>query len=362
MEQAVNEMRDVVLGQMREQEKAGKLSKAHGYDHVENVARYAGVFGRYLAGQMGLDPEIVSRYAQMSGWGHDVIRYASQTEAGEDASARLLEVWYESLFSRSMSRDEYQRFVVDIVRNSDRSFSEMQTIYKDDPKALAVALALVAGDKLIEASGPRVLERRTFFVGGERMRNPKDLGAAFEYPRESNLGVLSETFVRLGDVNHVMNYASHPALLKLAQELHSYQYQFYAGLLADVNMSEEEAVEQISNRLRSNPLTEKLAARTEKGGKRLVAEKHLDGTYFEANNLSVLTAAIKSMPANEDLARSSILLVEGFSIPDSPEDAINWYKIAQKNSFTPTFRTWMDAIIAYREGTFADQLLERLQD
>ena len=361
MDSPVETMIDTVLGQMREQERAGALSKAHSYDHVENVARYAGVFGTYLAGKMDLDPERVASFAQMSGWGHDVIRYASQNESGEDASARLLESWYNPLFAESVSRDDYQRLVVDIVRKSDRSFAEMQSIYKDDPEALAVALALVAGDKLIEASGPRVLERRSFFVGGERMKNPRDLGAVFSYPIESVSGVLSETFVRLGDVNHVMNYASHPALLKLAQELHAYQYQFYAGLLADLKMSEPEAVEVLSQRLRSNQLTEKLAVRTEKGGKRLVAERHLDGTYFDANNLSILADTVRNLPDPLELAWATGLLVKAFATAESPKDAIEIYKSIDAGISGPTFSKWLNDIIAYREGTFADQLLEKLQ-
>lgn len=291
----------------------------------------------------------------MAGWSHDIVRYASQVESGEAASARLLESLYDSHFSK-IPRDAYQRLVVGIVENSDRNFLDMQSLYQNDTEALCVALGLVAADKLIEASGPRVLERRSFFVGGERMRNKKDLGAVLEYPEESNLGVLSETFVRLGDVNHVSNYSAIPALLALAQELHSPQYQMYKGLLLTSGMTEKGAVSYIVHRLQSLP---KLADRTGKGGKRLVEERHLDGTYFVENQLPILLTTVRSMPEDFELKYSTERLINEFALADSPEQPIEDHK--KNPDGPPTYRKWMNDIIAYREGRFAETLLERLR-
>ncbi len=356
MSNPVITMRDIVLEKMHEQEKSGTLSAAHSYDHVENVSRYAGIFASYLAKRFDTDPNYASAFAEMDGWAHDIIRYASEVESGEDASARFLESLYETHFSKSINRDDYQNLVVGIIRNSDQSFERMAEIYKDNKDALVIALALVAGDKLIEASGPRVLERRSYFVGKERMLNSKDLGAVFKYPNESANGVLSETFVRLGDINHVSNYSSDKSLLSLAQKLHSLQYQLYKGLLLNLGMTEEEALGFIVDRM-SEKLP-KLAERVKRGGKRLVDERHMDGTYFSNLNLTILSNAIKSMPDDEDLKESSSALVSAFSLAESPEFAIEAYK---SNPYDlPTFRNWMEGIIAYRKGTYVDELLKNL--
>jgi len=353
---AVAEMQDTVFSQMGEQRRKGKLSKAHSYDHVENVAKYAGKFAPYFAKRLGVsDSEKLAYFAEMDGLAHDVIRYASETDSGEDASARFLEDVYDVHFSSLVPKEDYDRLVVGIVRNSAENFARMRELYQNDPEALAVALAVVSGDKLIEASGPRVLERRAFFVGNERMRNPKDLGAVFKHPDESSDGVLTETMVRLGDINHVSNYSSEPSLLNLAQELHTYQYHWYKGLLG--NMEEAEALEFLLKRLRSSETTASLAKRVEKGGSRLVAEQHLNGKYFEENNLNILLKAVKTPP--EDLHESSWLLVSLFSVAKDPEEIIKTFELRPYGP--PTLRIWMRAIIKYRSGDFGEDLLERLE-
>lgn len=356
---AVAVMKDLVFSQMKKQEDAGKLSLAHGYDHVGNVSEYAGIFAPYFGRRLGVkDPERLAPFARMAGFSHDVIRYASETESGEDASAEFLDSQFDSAFSPFMSREEYRRFVVEVVKNSKENFARVMELYKDDPEVLAVALAVTAGDKLIEASGPRVLERRSFFVGGERMRNPKDLGAVFRYPQESFMGVLTETMVRLGDVNHVSNYATFPPLLDLAQELHVPQYQWYVGLLRSLGMFQKEALGYFLSRLRSSAVTEKLAGRVEKGGRRLIEEGHVSGKYFEQSGLHKLSDAVESALYN-DSPESSLLLVGQFATAETPEKAIEAY---EKNPFGPdTFKKWMGEIAEYRRGDFGKKLVARLE-
>lgn len=357
-EKPVEVMKGIVFGHMKEQEKTGQLSKAHSYDHVENVARYAGVFAGYLARKLNVGSEKAVIFARMAGLSHDIVRYAAEGgKSGEEESAALLSSIYDDYFSNLVTRDDYERLIVGVVRNSKNGFTEMQQIYANDHEARAVALALVAGDKLIEASGPRVLERRPFFVGGERMRNKKDLGAALGFPHESHLGVLSETFVRLGDINHVGGYASDPSLLKLAQELHKYQYQFYKGLLLLTGMTETEALEYIGKRFEEK--LPKINAAVQKGGKRLIEEHHLDGTYFEHNNMPVLLQAVREMP--DDLRDSSKELVRIFAEADSPDAAIDKYLFHQRRSGPLTFDRWMNDIIEYRNGRFTARILESLE-
>lgn len=358
MKEAVDAMRDVVFSHMRKQEEAGNLSKAHSYDHVANVSRYAGVLAPFFARQFGAkNPERLAVFARMAGLSHDVIRYASEAESGEDASAAFLQGEYDAKFSSLVPRDYFEKFVVDVVRNSGESFPKMSEIYQDDPEARAVAFAVTAGDKLVEASGPRVLERRSFFVGKERMKSPKDLGAVFSFPDESYQGVLTETMVRLGSVNHVSNYAEIPPLLTLAQELHSPQYHWYAGLLKNLGIGEEEALEYLLSRLRSSESTGKLANRLERGGRRLVEEEHLEGSYFRENGLDVLYNAVENVP--EDAEESSLLIVKQFVDAESPEEATEDFRRNPKGP--PTFQRWMRDIIAYKEGDFGEQLVKRLE-
>lgn len=356
--EAVDVMKDVVFSHMKKQEESGKLSKAHSYDHVANVALYAGLLAPYFGKRLSVsDPERLVDYAQMAGFSHDIIRYASQTDSGEDAGARFLESLYDDYFT-SIPEDYYNRFVTDVVRHSGESFLQIQERYKDDPEALAIALAVVAGDKLIEASGPRVLERRSFFVGRERMLNPNDLGAVFSFPTESPHGVLSETMVRLGSVNHISNYETVPALLDLAQELHSPQYHWYRGLLLHLGMDEDEALDYLVRRLKGSPITEKLARRVEEGGRRLVDEHHLNGKYFEQQNLPVLLNTVRNPPEDGDLRISAIDIVDHFARYKTPERAINRFEETPFGS--PTFQEWMKDIIAYRRGNFGEELLARL--
>jgi len=343
----VSEMGDLVFSHMKSQEDAGKLSKAHSFDHVSNVSHYAGKLAPYFGRQLGVQqPEQLVPYAQMAGFSHDLIRYASQTDAGEDASARLLASYYPSHFASLVGAADFDRFVVDIVRKSDQSFPDMRTTYANDPEALAVALAVVAGDKLLEASGPRVLERKSFFVGRERMLNPTDLGAVFTFPEESVHGILTETMVRLGSINHVSNYDSDPALLALAQRLHSPQYHWYAGMLQSLEMDSMEALKYLSARLNENPATIKLAQRLEKGGSRLVDEDHLNGNYFREHGMEVLHGAVAEVPG--DVMESSVALIHAFTSVDSPEKAVAEFE--SRPDGPVTYQAWMRDIAAYRRG------------
>jgi hypothetical protein len=356
-ENCVEKMKEIVISHMKEQEIAGTLSKAHSYDHVRNVSRYAGIFAKHFAEKLNVDPEKAKMYANMSGWSHDIVRYASQVNSGEEESAALLQSLYESKFS-SLPKNDYERLVVSIVKNSDRTFKDMQEIYSDDPEALAVAMGLVVGDKLIETSGPRVLERRCFFIG-ERMNNPDDLGSALKFPKEAPEGVLSETFVRLGNVNHISNYSYDKAVLDIAQVLHAYQYELYKGILFQMNRSEENALSYILEKLSPN---KKLAERVEKGGKRLVNERHLDGTYFNSNGLDILSKALSEMPSEPELSESSYHLSMNFATAKDPKEVTENWKLSEKKRHPDTYNRWMRDIIDYNEGNYAEKLLEKISD
>lgn len=358
MDQLVQKMREVVFAYMKKQEEAGKLSLAHSYDHVDNVGRYAGIIIPYLGKRLGVsDIDQLSSYAESAGLAHDIIRYATETGGSEEDSALHLERIYDAEFSHLISRPDYQRFIVDIVRNSKANFTEAGELYRSDPQTLVVGLAVTAGDKLIEASGPRVLERRSFFVGRERMLDKNDLGAVFTHPTDSEKGVLSETMIRLGDINHVSNYAAFPALLRLAEELHSPQYQLYEGLLRYLVTSEEDARDYLLKIFRGSIATKKLADRFERGSKRLVDEQHLSGRYFEEHNLPTLLHTVKNFP--DDLRESTHSLIQHFATNSTPAEAIRLY---EGDPFgPPTFRQWMGDIAAYRRGDFGQELIERLE-
>lgn len=361
MDSPVNTMRELVFQEMAAAEGRGELSKAHGPDHVENVGRYASKLAPWFGKRLGVaEPDRLAVYGGMAGLSHDVIRYASQVDAGEDSSAQWLDAQYGDHFSRAVPQDEYGRFVMDVVRTSNQSFSAVQDTYRDDPEALAVALAVAAADKLIEASGPRVLERRSYFVGKERMLNPQDLGAVFRHPDESMEGVLSETMVRLGHVNHVSHYGTDDTLRDLVEELHAPQYLWYRGMIMAMSKTEKEAFEEIHGRLAANEATQSLAARVEQGGRRLLDENHLEGQYLGHHGFPRLQHVVDCPPDDDDFADSSQYLVMTFATAPSPEEAIKAFE--RRPEGPPRFQHWMRDIAAYRQGGFGEHLMARLDE
>jgi len=354
LEQAYELMSNFVTEVIFNARKEGRVSPAHELDHFQAVDLYGGAATTYFARQSNLDPGI-RFYTKMSGRGHDLVRFASQVESGEEASAILLAAEYPR-FRGLIPEKDYQRFIVEVVRNSDKDFKALDVLYKDKPKERAIALGLVVADKLIEASGPRVLERRSFFVGKERMQNPADLGRVLRYPEESDLGVLSETIIRLYDVNHVDYYAHDPHLKVLADTLHAWQYPFYRGLLQSRGLTEGQAATLLAKRLESVP---KLAERFNKAVARLKDERHLESNYLKERGFNKIVEALK---AHSNPAVSSRLLVEVFALADNSQRVIeDWRSLrAVRTSLPSSFTGWMADIVAYQEGSFERQLLAAL--
>ncbi|MFH1409875.1 MAG: hypothetical protein ABIH34_08250 [Nanoarchaeota archaeon] len=352
-------MKTQVYEHMQEKDRVGQLSLAHNYDHVENVAKIAGILAPYFGRKLGVEnPNDLRPFAEMAGYGHDAIRYMTQKDSGEASSATFADTIYHDHLTSLVDHELYHRLVIDPIETHGESFGSVSEIYKNDLEAKAVAMAVAAADKLFEASGPRVLERRSFFVGKERMLNPDDLGAVFKYPEESLLGVLTETMVRLGDVNHISNYASDPALLAIAEELHSFQYQFYLGMLFALRTDEQGSLDYLVQRLEGSAKTKELAARLEKAGKRLVAENHFDSTFLDQNGYKHLANRIRVIPS--DLAESAITLISLYSQTDSLEAALAAHEANPKGP--ATFKAWMKAIKAYRNGEYTNELIRRIEE
>jgi len=328
----------------------GRLSKAHDIDHVIAVSNFAGVTARALAIGQGFD-ELVDRapiLGAVAGNLHDYHREAKETEPHGPASANaFLDMWLQG--NTGFNTQEFDA-VYRAIAHHEASLPELSEIFgdpigqKQQILPAIVAFSLKTGDGILEASGYRVLERRAFFVGKERMQNG-DLKGIFKYPEESDLAVIGESLRRLYGKLPIDSY---PDWVKsYGEKLHSIQYKFLNGLLRYRGMDEARAAS----------FMEEAGFPKFDGIKDKVREqRHLNGRYFPADRYPVLAERITWLrklmdEEKDDLAEASHLLVETIAQADSPEEGIELYgKCAGLNTYANEFYNGMKG---YREGSDA---------
>jgi hypothetical protein len=197
---------EYVQGWFEKRAARGKLSKVHDWQHVRAVARHARAAAEELALNEGFSPEAARQLgikAETAGYLHDIVRRNTELKPHGTVGEALV----NKIFRTSLGRVEKQakgevgvgepRFAKggavtkreppfsDLTAKEMAQISSAVGLHEADwktledkvkplsPEARIIAQALVAGDKIFEASGHRVLERRSFFVGKERME--KDL-------------------------------------------------------------------------------------------------------------------------------------------------------------------------------------------
>jgi len=185
----------------------GQLSKAHAFDHVEAVARNA---YEYVI-EKGGDEETAER-AYIAGIFHDVERKKNEKLPHAPLGAKWLltsregrkiaERYGENALNQiafaialhSLAFDKVlalkpnanrtdAKAVISLILEKGEINTTSEDIEKQcvfDAGAKLIAEAITYADKITEAKGPRVVERRSFFVGGERARNDKKLIACLE--------------------------------------------------------------------------------------------------------------------------------------------------------------------------------------
>jgi hypothetical protein len=190
------------------------------------------------------------------------------------------------------------------------------------PRKRIVFEALVLADKLFEASGYRVLERRAFFVGKERLK--KDLAyLRGEYGKKAPLyAVAMESCMRLRAINALGDY---PKWIRpIAKPLHEIQTRFYFGLLKHLGLSERQLVKEMEriNFPKFSKYKDKINAEVAKAN--------------SSNRIKRLDA---------DVALSAAELVGIFVKADSPNVAIKGWRPRGKAA-----REWLTGIGGARSG------------
>lgn len=337
-----------VLGEMR---KLGTLSKAHDESHCEAVANYGGIATEALMSMFPNYAENVSNLTRIAGYLHDIKRESTEKiphgPAGAEYFSNLCKtrspwtkidnVAYDAIYR---AIQEHEGSFKDIVTKFG-SPTQPNLLYNIDSRVPSVvAHGVLVGDKALEASGYRVLERRSYFVGKERML--KDLKDIFKYPDESHLAVLGETQIRLYARNPIVEYPSW--LRDFAEEWHAIQYAFYRGLLNYANMTEEEAAKFM--------LEKKFPKFTPELAEQIHKQRHLDPSYFASQGFIGLANRIEEQKNYDqgDLAISCGKLVSLFAQAESPEKAIeDFWK--SKETQPRYLLNFMSGIKEYREGT-----------
>lgn len=360
----VKEAESLMKQKCAEKRKAGTLSKVHEESHMSAVAIFGAATARALVEGRGEtdDDNTVKDITKIAGYLHDCEREATEKVPHGQASAEFvrgyaLENWPEI---HSQLDVIYQ-----VIKQHEGSFKDIfdafgspLSLFSEQPRNLIpsiVAHSIIAGDKAFEASGYRVLERRSVFVGKERTIKG-DLKDIFKYPNEAHISVLGETMIRLYARNPIDAY---PDWLKpFAQEWHAIQYQFYKGLLMKAELDEIEAALFF--------LKKNFPKFDQKLVDLIKEQQHLNGKHFDKEKYPILAAEIEKL--NEmnllelyDLKRASWGIVQAIATAESPEEAIEKYKKGDRIFGVPGYYTkFFNGIIAYREGS--DEFVKEIED
>jgi len=350
-EAVVERIRAIVHDEFDRKRAEGRLSLVHDIDHVEAVGTYAPVLARFFASRAGIPEqhmEDIEFDAAVAGWAHDLVREATETEPhGPAGGKKFLELYKTDDVLRQIPEIDFY-LMLKVIENHELNFADTVEMYGSDRFALAVAEAICVADKVLEASGHRVLERRAFFAGKERMK--KDL-TMFQYPEESFLSVLGESLIRLYQKSRADTYPGE--IRPLVDMLHATQYDFVTGLLARAGMSEAEAADFF--------LKKGFPKFTDELAKRVAEEQHLGGQFFSEAEYPRIAGAIKEAgdsregSSPSDRAVSSDVFVRYFAESETPTSAVRRYESDGNLTGLEWFGSWMDGVLAYRSGAFRER-------
>ena len=152
-----------------EKRQKGKISLVHDIDHVKAVADYGSTAAEFFASKHNLSPEErkrISKVAAVTGWCHDIVREATETSPHGSECKKYLERLYNIDHTIPfLVSEETWNIIGDVVGSHELGFDAITEKYENRPiPELCIAQGIVVGDKLVEASGPRVLERRSFLL------------------------------------------------------------------------------------------------------------------------------------------------------------------------------------------------------
>lgn len=352
VEEKIYEVKKFVEKEFEDKRRRGLLSLAHDISHVYSVANASSLIARYLARREGLKgiEDDLAYLSELAGLLHDIKRDVKEeiphSQLGEEYILKSEEL-------ASLISYEERQILSHVIGVHEKSYSEVSRILSYNPIESIVARALVVADKLFEASGPRALERRSFFVGKERILNG-DLKGKFRFPDESYLSVLGEGLRRIYGINHVRNY---PEELKpLVDELHSWQYEFDYGLLAKAKINKK--IDRIDE-TDAYKYFESLGFPKIEDVRDSIKEKHLGGKYLKKDEYPIIVKTIENILNEniEHIGEDAYRLVYEIVISETPDEFVE-----RMNDILPEgyYGKWIDGIVNYRKGIFFYQLGDKL--
>ncbi|MEM7821837.1 MAG: HD domain-containing protein [Candidatus Aenigmatarchaeota archaeon] len=329
------------------EQKKGQISLAHDLTHGRGVASFASLITKYLAKRYHIEnSEYLAFLAEICGLLHDIKREATEELPHGPAGAEYI----KNAEIKNLFLPEELEILYKVIYHHEESYDEISKRFEDFSIKI-IAQAIGVADKLAEGSGPRALERRSFFVGKERVVSG-DLKGKFKYPEESYLSVLGETIRRLYDINHAKKFS--PEIMPIVDFLHPWQYEFYKGLLLSCEMDEVEATKYLHKR--GFPKLE--------GALKRIDERHLNGLYFESKEFPQLTKTINELASTniDDLKHSTHRLIMEYVCANSMDEVVRRYEqINLAEHEDGFFVRWMQGIISYRSGNLVKELEKKLE-
>ncbi len=340
--EVINEIRSFVEEELGNRD---RKSLAHDIDHLIFVSKGAKTGARYLSKIYGInlnDIENLASLAEIAGLLHDIKREKTNLPHAE-ASVKYVK---EKGILDGLLNSEEAEIIYSAIQLHEKGYDEIEEECKD-PYTLIVARSLIIGDKLFEGSGPRVIERRCFFVGRERVLDG-DLKGMFNFPNESYLAVLGEGLKRIYGVNHAKNYERE--LWPIVDELHTYQYEFDAGLLG--GRDEIEVVNELEKRGFSFGNVKK----------RVERERHYEGKYFSREEFPKISKAIKVINSLDNKERKILendakRLCYEIIVSPTPKDFVEMIWDLSPEGW---YGKWVDGIRDYHSGKFFYEIEEKL--
>jgi hypothetical protein len=302
--------------------KMNKISPAHDEKHCENVGIYGGMIAEDISKKFNIDFLKIKELTEKAGFLHDIVREPKETEPhGPEGADWLLygagvinekkDSWLVMPPEIELNLSDSATIAYGIRYHEDKlkDIISNSMFDKEKNEKNVTAVSLKIADALLEASGYRVIERRAFFVGNERV-NRGDLQYLKEKygERAPIMAVLGETQIRLYGKNKLQDYPEW--LQPVAQELHAIQYRFYTNVMKSIGFKlyEEDKIasqfvgnfpkftEELYEKIKNEPhITGELS------NNKIIFENILKGVSTDSDILNILKMVSKTHSMEEAL-------------------------------------------------------------
>ncbi|MFA6064993.1 MAG: hypothetical protein WCW44_01765 [archaeon] len=312
-------------------EKKGIGSKVHGGDHAMAVAKTAYMLAYRKALAEGASIPEAKRSASMAfaaGGQHDMTRKATELKPHGNTAKRAfltLAKRYPSVYEFNAAEKEA---IADAIELHELAYEELKAkVAGKTREARVAAEAVQIADKVFEASGVRVIERRAFFVGKERLMPGKDLHYLKEiYGEKAPLcAVAMESCMRLRGINYLPDVEK--AMQPIAAPLHAVQEKFYLGLLHEIGFKNESQLLEEMKRIKF-PKLDKMGAKIEK-------------------TIAIEAPRVARLNISSDTAKSAAETVMHFVQSKSPTEALATFRPQGQQA-----KEWLKGMQGYRQGNF----------